>query len=215
MANPLLQQRSSTARSSSPISVSTIRLAILLITAFIFGFAICSAFFLYHTHVNDPLLSNSHLPHYHGNAPLIIPGSRGISKSSSIRNSENSISSSSSVVSSSSSTSILDGLRVLVTIVSFDFMQLSHLEEVLDGFYDLCYAGSKVDIVVYTTVLVSICMCCRILMFDRSWKYFVHILCSLLYVSLYHGIVFMLNETAMFLSCAHFCVSLVWYGIIE
>jgi len=34
-------------------------------------------------------------------------------------------------------------------------MQLSHLEEVLDGFYDLCYAGSKVDIVVYTTVLVS------------------------------------------------------------
>ena len=57
--------------------------------------------------------------------------------------------------SSSSPPSILDGLRILVTIVSFDFMQLSHLEEVLDGFHDLCYAGSKVDIVVYTTVLVS------------------------------------------------------------
>lgn len=54
-----------------------------------------------------------------------------------------------------SSSSILDGLRVLVTIASFDFMQLSHLEEVLDGFQDLCYAGSKVDIVIYTTVLVS------------------------------------------------------------
>jgi len=152
MVNPLPQQRQSTARSTnSPISVSTIRLTILLITAFIFGLALCSAFFLYH--INDPLFSNSHLPHYHGNAPLIRPGS-GI-KSSPILNAENGISSSSTAVSSSSSSSILDGLRVLVTIVSFDFMQLSHLEEVLDGFYDLCYAGSKVDIVVYTTVLVS------------------------------------------------------------
>ena len=61
--------------------------------------------------------------------------------------------------SSSSPASILeDGLRVLVTIASFDFMQLAHLEEVLDGFQDLCYAGSKVDIVVYTTVIVS-CTC--------------------------------------------------------
>jgi hypothetical protein len=54
----------------------------------------------------------------------------------------------------STSSSILDGLRVLVTIASFDFMQLAHLEEVLDGFQDLCYAGSMVDIVVYTTVMV-------------------------------------------------------------
>ena len=44
---------------------------------------------------------------------------------------------------------------MLVTIASFDFMQLAHLEEVLDGFQDLCYAGSMVDIVVYTTVMVS------------------------------------------------------------
>ena len=63
--------------------------------------------------------------------------------------------------SSSPASSILEGLRVLVTIASFDFMQLAHLEEVLDGFQDLCYAGSKVDIVVYTTVIVSAtCACC-------------------------------------------------------
>ena len=65
-------------------------------------------------------------------------------------------SSSSSSSSSSRSTSILDGLRVLVTIASYDFLQLAHLEEVLDGFQDLCYAGSMVDIVVHTTVIVRL-----------------------------------------------------------
>ena len=143
-----LPQRSST-RSHSPISVSTIRLCILLITAFIFGLALSSAFFLYHTHTHDPLLSTGHLPHYHGvNAPLPPHALRKEEQQKSVYD----ISSSST---SSSPPSILDGLRILVTIVSFDFMQLSHLEEVLDGFHDLCYAGSKVDIVVYTTVLVS------------------------------------------------------------
>jgi len=55
-------------------------------------------------------------------------------------------------------------------------MQLSHLEEVLDGFYDLCYAGSKVDIVVYTTVLVSYVLVAYV----NEVTNFVHILCSLL-----------------------------------
>ena len=59
------------------------------------------------------------------------------------------------VEASLSSSSTLDGLRVLVAIASFDFMQIAHLEEVLDGFIDMCYAGSKVDLVIYTTVLVS------------------------------------------------------------
>jgi len=202
MVNPLQQQRSA-ARSNSPISVSTIRLAILLTTAFLFGLALCSAFFLYHTHINDPLFSESHLPHYHGNAPLIIPSSGSNIKSSSIVNVENGISSSSVV--SSSSTSILDGLRVLVTIVSFDFMQLSHLEEVLDGFYDLCYAGSKVDIVVYTTVLVSICV-----------VVFKQILCiSLLaFVSLLSICVVCIMNGTVFLSYSHslLCLS-IWYCI--
>lgn len=142
--------RSST-RSHTPISVSTIKLAILLTTAFIFGLAICSAFFLWQTHQNDPVLSTSHLPHYHGvNAPL----SSSLLKGQSADNA--SLKQYNGDASSSSSTSILDGLRVLVTIASYDFMQLSHLEEVLDGFQDLCYAGSKVDIVVHTTVLVSV-----------------------------------------------------------
>ena len=158
-----------TQRSSSraPISVSTIRLGILLLTAFIFGLAVCSAFFLYHTHTNDPLLSTSHLPHYHGvvdSAAPMSPMSVKLKKDDAIQQHQQQLSqidikSAAISSSSSSSSSILDGLRILVTIVSFDFMQLSHLEEVLDGFHDLCYAGSKVDIVVYTTVLVSIIYC--------------------------------------------------------
>ena len=58
-------------------------------------------------------------------------------------------------VGKSDATSMLSGLRILVTIASFDFMQFAHLEEVLDGFQDLCYAGSKVDVVTHTTVIVS------------------------------------------------------------
>jgi len=139
-------------RSTVP-SVSSIRLFILLSTAFISGLAVCSAFFLYHAHNNDPILSSSHLPHYHGNAPLQPPPylrreSLKMGRKKDIQQS----------VAPRSSSSILDGLKVLVTIASFDFMQLPHLEEVLDGFIDLCYAGSKVDVVVYTTVIYPVAL---------------------------------------------------------
>ena len=47
----------------------------------------------------------------------------------------------------------LQGLQVLVAIAAFDFSQLPHLEEVLDGYHDLCVAGAaKVRIVIHTTV---------------------------------------------------------------
>lgn len=49
-------------------------------------------------------------------------------------------------------TSELDGLKILVALVAFDFSQLPHLEEVLDAYSDLCVAGSKVDIVIHSTV---------------------------------------------------------------
>lgn len=48
--------------------------------------------------------------------------------------------------------SVLDGKRVLVAIASYDFSQLPHLEEVLDGFHDLCVAGAYVDVYVHATV---------------------------------------------------------------
>ena len=132
------------------LSTSSIRLSLLLLTSFLFGLAMCSAFFLWHAHRNDPLLSSAH------SSPLGGGGVRGALPpplSVRRRNDEHLVSSS-PLTSSVSSSSILDGLRVLVTIASYDFMQLPHLEEVLDGFQDLCYAGSKVDIVVYTTVVV-------------------------------------------------------------
>lgn len=147
----VITHRSST-RSPTQISSSTIRQAILLLTAFIFGLAVCSAFFLWQTHRNDPL--HNYLSHNHEHdaplSPNVLKGK--LSSASSIKN-DNNVQPSSS---SSPNSSILEGLRVLVTIASFDFMQLAHLEEVLDGFQDLCYAGSKVDIVVYTTVIVSL-----------------------------------------------------------
>lgn len=54
--------------------------------------------------------------------------------------------------SSSSSPSPLSGIKVLVAVVAYDFSQVPHLEEVLDGYMDLCAAGSLVDVVVYATV---------------------------------------------------------------
>ena len=52
-----------------------------------------------------------------------------------------------------SNTNPLAGKRVLVAIVSFDFSQVPHLEEVLDSYHDLCFTGvSKIDIVVHTTI---------------------------------------------------------------
>ncbi|EJK54351.1 hypothetical protein THAOC_26029, partial [Thalassiosira oceanica] len=147
-------------------SPSTIRLGILLATAFILGIAVCSAFFMYQTHTLDPILSGSHLPHYHGNAaPLrehIPRPGRGLRPPSrNARDEPNDGARSETeerLTAASVPSSILDGQRILVTIASYDFMQLPHLEEVLDGFIDLCYAGSKVDVVVYTTVVYPVAL---------------------------------------------------------
>jgi len=48
--------------------------------------------------------------------------------------------------------SILDGVRILVGIAAFDFSQIPHLEEVLDGYFDMCASGAKVDVVIHSTV---------------------------------------------------------------
>jgi hypothetical protein len=122
-------------------SLSTIRLGILLVSSFLCGLAVCSTFFLWSVHNNDLLLSTSHLPHYHSVTSAKVAFST---------------SQTTSLSRSSTSASILEGLRMLVTIASFDFMQLPHLEEVLDGIRDLCYAGSKVDVVIYTTVVYPV-----------------------------------------------------------
>lgn len=55
-------------------------------------------------------------------------------------------------LSGTSSGNILQGLRVLVAIAAFDFSQLPHLEEVIDGYHDLCVAGAVVDIEIHATV---------------------------------------------------------------
>lgn len=54
--------------------------------------------------------------------------------------------------------SILDGVRILVTITSYDFAQTPHLEEVLDGYQSLCASGAYVNIVIYTTIPYTVAL---------------------------------------------------------
>jgi hypothetical protein len=43
-------------------------------------------------------------------------------------------------------------VRILVAIAAYDFSQLPHLEQVLDGYHDMCVAGATVKVVIHTTV---------------------------------------------------------------
>jgi len=54
--------------------------------------------------------------------------------------------------SSSSTKSTLHDTRILVAIAAFDFTQIPHLEEVLDGYHDIACAGAKVDLVIHATI---------------------------------------------------------------
>lgn len=61
--------------------------------------------------------------------------------------------------SSSSSNSILYGKRILIAIASFDFSQFPLLEEVLDSYQNLCFAGaSQVHIYIHTTVPYTVAL---------------------------------------------------------
>jgi len=135
-----------------------------ILTSFLFGLALASAFFLWHAiHTID--VKPSFLEQVSSGDPFKNAVAGDARRAAVVADSGGTATGDASVdkLSSSSSqtqTSLLSGLRILVTIVSFDFMQLAHLEEVLDGFQDLCYAGSMDDVVVYTTVVVSLMCCC-------------------------------------------------------
>ena len=48
---------------------------------------------------------------------------------------------------------VLQGVKLLVVIVAFDFSQIPHLEEVLDSYHDVCTTGAeKVDVIIHTTL---------------------------------------------------------------
>lgn len=47
---------------------------------------------------------------------------------------------------------VLQGLRILVAIASFDFSQFPLLEEVLDSYQDVCVAGAEIDVYIHTVV---------------------------------------------------------------
>ena len=51
----------------------------------------------------------------------------------------------------------LQNLRILVAIASYDFKQIPHLEETLDGYHQICAAGAaQVHVVVHTTVVYPV-----------------------------------------------------------
>ena len=136
-------------------TASGARTTITIITSFIFGLALASFCFLwYGIHRIDASYSASSVG---GLAPLSPSRNkvRSVKDDGSIVDTVKESDGAKATVGTSDATSMLSGLRILVTIASYDFMQFAHLEEVLDGFQDLCYAGSKVDIVIYTTVIVS------------------------------------------------------------
>ena len=52
---------------------------------------------------------------------------------------------------------VLNDLKILVAIASYDFSQIPHLEETLDGYHELCVAGAAhVDVKVHTTVVLPV-----------------------------------------------------------
>ena len=51
----------------------------------------------------------------------------------------------------------LSDVRILVAVASYDFNQIPHLEELLDGYHDVACAGAAaVDVVVHTTVVYPV-----------------------------------------------------------
>ena len=60
---------------------------------------------------------------------------------------------------SQSTSTILNGKRILIALTSFDFSQFPLLEEVLDAYQDLCFAGaSQVHVYIYTTIPYTVAL---------------------------------------------------------
>mmetsp|Transcript_30964 Transcript_30964/g.36130 ORF Transcript_30964/g.36130 Transcript_30964/m.36130 type:complete len:492 (+) Transcript_30964:202-1677(+) len=141
-----LQHRNSSSRKKS-ISLPCLQQVLLLFLTFLTGCFLTSTVIL-HTH--SSLSDEEHI-------------SRATHASSSSSSSTVSVpaiipSSSSSSSSSSNHPTLLQDKRILVAIASFDFSQFPLLEEVLDSYQDLCFAGSKVDIYIHTTVPYTVAL---------------------------------------------------------
>ena len=130
------------------VSIGGVRSVLSILTSFLFGLALASAFFLWHAiHIIETPAVGASL----GVTPL-SPALKSVRRVQSDNENSASVRNQPPESKDTISPTLLSGLRILVTV---DFMQLAHLEEVLDGFQDVCYAGSKVDVVIYTTVVVS------------------------------------------------------------
>eukprot|EP00550_Attheya_septentrionalis_P008865 CAMPEP_0198297130 /NCGR_PEP_ID=MMETSP1449-20131203/35584_1 /TAXON_ID=420275 /ORGANISM="Attheya septentrionalis, Strain CCMP2084" /LENGTH=498 /DNA_ID=CAMNT_0043997969 /DNA_START=168 /DNA_END=1660 /DNA_ORIENTATION=- len=130
-----------------------------LIVAFFSGCVVCSTIILYVQHHESLFPANATSlspPKQQGQSvhSTIADSSKQIIDASAAQGQTSSVQSNSdgSIGTSGMSLSILDGVRILVAIASFNFAQLPHLEEVLDAYLDLCAAGANVHVVLHTTI---------------------------------------------------------------
>eukprot|EP00934_Nitzschia_sp_Nitz4_P002250 Nitzschia sp. Nitz4//scaffold107_size73032//33551//34948//NITZ4_005760-RA/size73032-processed-gene-0.125-mRNA-1//-1//CDS//3329532593//2250//frame0 len=123
------KQRSKHDGSCAPKSLGM--LAVLLLLSFVIGGVMAATVLLHMAQLQTGPDTTSKLP------PVVVSSSNAADSFTSNSNVEHS----------------LHNQRILVAIAAYDFSQLPHLEEVIDGYQDLCTAGAaKVDVVIHATV---------------------------------------------------------------
>lgn len=113
---------------------------IYLIASFLGGCAFCSII-LSHKYYSEFVEQHPHTENNVLNQKISVSSSSSSSSSTSLTPNK-----------SSSTKNILNGKNILVAIAAFDFSQIPHLEDVLDGYRDVCESGARVDVVIHTTV---------------------------------------------------------------
>ena len=148
-----------------PISASCVRQVILVVTAFLLGCAAMASFIIARAHEEGISLGGGDGIGIVNNNNGVPPGGGAVTDTAKQERVSNDPppmprpvpelaqrqAALHSIPTSASHPSILDGVRILVAIASFDFQQFIHLEEVLDGYMDMCAAGARVDVVVHET----------------------------------------------------------------
>ena len=152
----------------APITASCVRQVILVVTAFLLGCAVMASFIIARAHEEGISLGGDNglgmgmsndgvgLGMEKGGRSQTDAGKKEVEANElpPMLRSVPEVLARQSIIDSIPSTmprSVLDGVRILVAIASYDFQQFIHLEEVLDGYMDMCAAGAWVDVVIHET----------------------------------------------------------------
>ena len=149
----------------APITASCVRQVILVVTAFLLGCAAMASFIIARAHEEGRIslggdnglgmgMGNGGVGHGGRSQSGAEEKEVGATELPPMLRSVPEVLARQSIIDSIPSTmprSVLDGVRILVAIASYDFQQFIHLEEVLDGYMDMCAAGAWVDVVIHET----------------------------------------------------------------